>query len=121
MLLALVLIGCVDQGQGGPRHDTTPTGAVGTTTGVTTTAGTPAGVPGGTVAGAPTGSTTGATTGTTTIDSGSTTATGPIIAANAVPDFALPDLNPGSPRYTETVSPRDYLGQVSGWYFIHAT
>lgn len=36
-------------------------------------------------------------------------------------DFALPDLNPGSARYGQTVSPRDYLEQVSGWYFTHAT
>ena len=38
-----------------------------------------------------------------------------------VPDFTLEDLNPTSVRYAEMVSPRDYLEQVSGWYFIHAT
>lgn len=37
------------------------------------------------------------------------------------PDFTLLDENPSSPRYGEVVSPRDYLEQVSGWYFTHAT
>lgn len=36
-------------------------------------------------------------------------------------DFALPDLNPGSDRHGDTVSPRDYLTRVSGYYFIHST
>ena len=39
----------------------------------------------------------------------------------AMPDFLLEDLNPGSVRFGRMVSPRDYLEQVSGWYFIHAT
>jgi hypothetical protein len=38
-----------------------------------------------------------------------------------VPDFALSDLNPTSDTFSESVSPRDYMGQVSGWYFGHAT
>ncbi len=38
-----------------------------------------------------------------------------------VADFSLEDLNPGSVRAGEAVSPRDYLERVSGWYFIHAT
>lgn len=50
------------------------------------------------------------------IDTG--TETGP--GANALPDFLLADLNPNSARYGELVSPRDYLEEVSGWYFIHA-
>jgi hypothetical protein len=33
-------------------------------------------------------------------------------------DFQLEDLNPTSPRYGEVVSPRDYMEEVSGWYFI---
>jgi hypothetical protein len=36
-------------------------------------------------------------------------------------DFLLADVNSASPRYGELVSPRDYLQQVSGWYFIHST
>jgi hypothetical protein len=36
-------------------------------------------------------------------------------------DFAIRDVNPASPRYDEPVSPRDYLGRVSAWYFGHAT
>ena len=55
-------------------------------------------------------------------DSGGDTAdSGGDTAAAVIPDFALPDLNPGSPRYGQTVSPRDYLRQVSGWYFVRAT
>lgn len=48
---------------------------------------------------------------------------GPVAApgANAVADFGLPDVNPTSPTAGRTVSPRDYLGSVSAWYFGHAT
>ena len=38
-----------------------------------------------------------------------------------VSDFSLIDLNPASFTSGEVVSPRDYLEQVSGWYFAHAT
>ena len=38
----------------------------------------------------------------------------PVMMAN----FQLEDLNPASPRYGDTVSPRDYMAEVSGWYFI---
>ncbi len=37
-----------------------------------------------------------------------------------VPEFDLVDENPASPSYLETVSPRDYIGQVSAWYFGNA-
>ncbi len=37
--------------------------------------------------------------------------------AEIVPDFALLDVNPTSTTYDQMVSPRDYLGQVSAWYF----
>lgn len=39
----------------------------------------------------------------------------------SVLDFQVPDVNPNSPRYNEDVSPRDYLGGVSAWYFGHST
>ena len=39
----------------------------------------------------------------------------------AVADFSLIDVNANSSRYGEAVSPRDYLGQVSAWYFGRAT
>jgi hypothetical protein len=42
---------------------------------------------------------------------------GPGAAAN----FSLPDVNPNSASFQSQVSPRDYLQQVSGWYFGHAT
>jgi hypothetical protein len=38
-----------------------------------------------------------------------------------VPDFALTDVNPNSTTHDQDVSPRDYLGQVSAWYFGAAT
>ncbi|MEO8495831.1 MAG: hypothetical protein ABI614_12220 [Planctomycetota bacterium] len=38
-----------------------------------------------------------------------------------LPDFHLADVNPASARFGETVSPRDYLSQVSAWYFGHST
>ena len=46
--------------------------------------------------------------------------TGPVRPV-LVPDFALADLNPASTRYGETISPRDYIGRVSGYYFVHST
>jgi len=39
----------------------------------------------------------------------------------AMPDFVLSDVNQTSPTYNNDVSPRDYLGQVSGWYFTYST
>ena len=43
------------------------------------------------------------------------------VRAEMVPDFTLTDVNLTSSSYDQPVSPRDYLGQVSGWYFGHAT
>ncbi|GAB4132068.1 MAG: hypothetical protein Kow001_24880 [Acidobacteriota bacterium] len=40
-----------------------------------------------------------------------------VTQAQPVPDFQLQDVNPGSPRHQQPVSPRDYLLQVSAWYF----
>lgn len=42
-------------------------------------------------------------------------------SADPMPDFALPDINPASARFNQAISPRDYLGEVSAWYFGHAT
>lgn len=41
--------------------------------------------------------------------------------SNAAPDFSIQDVNDTSPRFNDMVSPRDYQGQVSAWYFGHAT
>jgi hypothetical protein len=38
-----------------------------------------------------------------------------------VPDFSLLDTNPASSTYNQSVSPRDFVGQISAWYFGHAT
>jgi hypothetical protein len=39
----------------------------------------------------------------------------------ALVDFSLPDINETSATSGQNISPRDYLGQVSAWYFGHAT
>ena len=36
--------------------------------------------------------------------------------AGPMPDFSLIDMNSTSPTYQQPVSPRDYLGHVTGWY-----
>ncbi len=36
-------------------------------------------------------------------------------------NFTLPDVNPFSSSYGSDITPSDYLGQVTGWYFIKAT
>ena len=41
-------------------------------------------------------------------------------SAAPVPDFKLVDVNPNSPRAGAVVSPRNYLLQVSGYYFGEA-
>lgn len=41
--------------------------------------------------------------------------------SQAMPDFLLGDVNPNSATYTQQVSPRNYLGLVSAWYFGQAT
>lgn len=43
-----------------------------------------------------------------------------LAAAEPVPDFHLPDVDDDSPRAGQTVSPRDYLMQVSAYYFSDA-
>jgi hypothetical protein len=42
-------------------------------------------------------------------------------ASDPKPDFHLQDVNPNSSSSGQSVSPRDYLGKVSAWYFGHAT
>jgi hypothetical protein len=43
------------------------------------------------------------------------------IDAQVQPEFRLPDVNQNSIRKNSQVSPRDYLLQVSGYYFGSAT
>ena len=57
---------------------------------------------------------------------GGALAVDPILAegegeGEAMPDFALVDVNATSSTFDQAVSPRDYLQQVSAWYFGHAT
>lgn len=40
-------------------------------------------------------------------------------AGDPRPDFSLEDVNSASLTYQQPVSPRDYLEQVSGWYFAN--
>lgn len=37
--------------------------------------------------------------------------------AQVVADFSLSDVNTSSATYDQPVSPRDFVGEVSGWYF----
>lgn len=47
---------------------------------------------------------------------------GPLEAGpDAVAEFSLPDVNATSATFSQDVSPRDFLGAVSAWYFGHAT
>ena len=46
--------------------------------------------------------------------------TDPPVAGRA-PSFLLADVNTTSPTYDADVSPRDFLGGVSAWYFGHST
>jgi hypothetical protein len=39
----------------------------------------------------------------------------------AVPDFAVLDANPNSTSFGERVSPRDFEGAITAWYFTHTT
>ncbi len=45
----------------------------------------------------------------------------PVLSEDALPDFSVIDANSASPSFREAVSPRDYLGEVSAWYFGHST
>ena len=45
----------------------------------------------------------------------------PPASAEALPDFKVIDVNAASPRFGQAVSPRDYLGEVSAWYFGQST
>lgn len=42
-------------------------------------------------------------------------------SAEPVPELSLMDMNPTSDTHGQMVSPRDYVGKVSGWYFGHST
>jgi len=49
-------------------------------------------------------------------------ATAPLVPdGTARPDFSLVDLNPNSTTAGTDVSPRDYLGTISAWYFGAST
>lgn len=44
-----------------------------------------------------------------------------VLSDETLPDFSVVDVNVGSLRYEEAVSPRYYLGRISAWYFGSAT
>ncbi len=44
-----------------------------------------------------------------------------VLGGEAMTGFALPDVNPSSLTYGQMVSPDDFEGMTSGWYFGHAT
>ncbi|MFY0540927.1 hypothetical protein [Nannocystis pusilla] len=62
--------------------------------------------------------TTSTSTSTTTGDTDTDTTGEP---GGPAPDWALVDVNPNSATYEQTRARSDYAGQVSGWYFAHAT
>jgi hypothetical protein len=41
--------------------------------------------------------------------------------AETVADFQLEDVNPSSATNGQLVSPRDFQGMISGWYFGRST
>ena len=43
------------------------------------------------------------------------------LTSESLASFDLPDVNPTSSSYQLDVSPRNYLGEVSAWYFGIAT
>ncbi len=45
----------------------------------------------------------------------------PVESTWLAPDFAMPDVNATSLTNDQAVSPRNYLGTVTGWYFGFAT
>ena len=49
------------------------------------------------------------------------TACGSSALEGPVPSFALTDVNPASATFDTEVSPEDYAGSVSAWYFGHST
>jgi hypothetical protein len=52
---------------------------------------------------------------------GGAAGSGGAMAMAPKPDFGLVDVNPNSVTSGKTISPRDYTGQISAWYFGHAT
>lgn len=55
------------------------------------------------------------------VDSGEVASLDASDAPTVAPDFSLIDVNPSSSTAGKAVSPRDYLGQISAWYFGHST
>jgi hypothetical protein len=80
------------------------------------------GTPGGTASGTSTGATSTGSgaggTGTATTVGGAGGGGG--LPSTPLPDFSLQDVNATSPTAGTQVSPRDYLEQVSGWFFGEA-
>ena len=59
---------------------------------------------------------------TAVADSGTTEPSIEDTAQNIMmPDFSLPDVNPYSASYGTTITVREQLQSISGWYFIKAT
>jgi hypothetical protein len=47
--------------------------------------------------------------------------TDPDVVGEAAPDFTLADRNPNSATFEQPISPRNYNGEISCWYFAAAT
>lgn len=46
---------------------------------------------------------------------------GGAVLGETLPDFSLVDQNPTSATHLQTVSPQDFRGMASAWYFGHAS
>lgn len=43
------------------------------------------------------------------------------LPVDAVADFSMPDVNPASSTFNRSLSPRDFLGDVTAWMFGYST
>ncbi len=136
-LALLIPIACEDLEVDGPQTTSTQvTGAGGGTTSASTMTamggamngggGTTSSGMGGTTTSSGMGGTAGG--GTTSSGMGGTTSSGGMgggtgggMMATIVPDFSLVDENVNSTTSKQQVSPRDYLGGISAYYFAHST
>jgi hypothetical protein len=52
---------------------------------------------------------------------GGRTGTDAGVSTEPLADFSLLDVNPASPSSGQNVSPRNFQGRVSAWYFGHSS
>ena len=117
---ALIVAGCYDAEEISPVTTTSVSNGGSTSAGGATATGGMTASGGATSTAGAGGESTGGTSSGGVGGVGGATGTGGMVA-QIVPDFSLIDLNTASPTSGQAVSPRDYLGKVSAWYFGHST